>query len=328
MAWRYSIARKSVSADVRSLARLVRRPHRRLAVSRSLARRRPATPRPPDDAELSPLTRPRVVTVERGSDRRAADLTSARWPQRLQQIHTIAYLPLQHTHARAPAVHGDDEVKVAVGVGTTATRWRIGSGPWQRAVWRLGTLRGANRGNRRISPDRTPRGWRRWRLFLTVQQHADLLAQGAGGDCGDVVAADDRGSCQAVGAVDSHLGREPANGRGDRGDRHGRHMRAHEFARENEDRPRLVEPGDVDRPHQASSDGSLRACSARPASSGSWPVRARISASRAAIARRRSRLSARVTTAARLGSAPAPTSSSTNSTSSSERRTAICLLIP
>lgn len=85
-----------------------------------------------------PLTRPRVVTVERGSDRRAADLTSARWPQRLQQTHTIAYLPLQHTHARALAVHAGDEVKVAVSVGTTTTRWRIGGGPWQRAVWRGG----------------------------------------------------------------------------------------------------------------------------------------------------------------------------------------------
>lgn len=85
-----------------------------------------------------PLTRPRVVTVERGPDRRAADLTSARWPQRLQQTHSIAYLPLQHTHARALAVHAGDEVKVAVSVGTTATRWRIGSGSWQRAVWRGG----------------------------------------------------------------------------------------------------------------------------------------------------------------------------------------------
>lgn len=44
--------------------------------------------------------------------------------------------------------------------------------------------------------------------------------------------------------------------------------------------------------------------------------------------RRRSRSSARVTTAARLRSVPAWTTSSTKATNSSGRRTAICLLIP
>lgn len=66
-----------------------------------------------------------------------------------------------------------------------------------------------------------------------------------------------------------------------------------------------------------------RAQSANPARSGSGPLLARISTSRTAATRRRSRSSARTTTAARLRSTPDRTSSSTRSTTSSGRRTVI-----
>src|SRR5680860_169367 len=164
--------------------------------------------------------------------------------------------------------------------------------------------------------------------LLTVEQDADLLSHGSGGNGGDVVAADDRGLREAVRGIDAYLAGEPADGCGDRRHGHRPEMRLYELTGKDQHRPRLVELCDVDGAHQARSRGCPAAYSASPASSGSGPVRARIRASRSASARRRSRSSARVTTAARLRSVPVSTSSSTNSTRSSGSRTAICLLIP
>src|ERR1700752_3385221 len=72
-----------------------------MSVERSLASKRQRLDRLTTPELPPPPTRPRLFPVERGSDRRAADVTSAQWPERLQQTHTVAYLSLQHTHARA-----------------------------------------------------------------------------------------------------------------------------------------------------------------------------------------------------------------------------------
>jgi hypothetical protein len=164
--------------------------------------------------------------------------------------------------------------------------------------------------------------------LLVPEQRTNLLTQSLSRHSGHVVAAHNGWSVQTVRLIDRHLRRKASDRRRDRRHRNGCEMRAHELASQNQHRPGLVELRNVNRTHQASLEGKSRAYSARPASSSSGPVRARISASRAAIVRRRSRSSALVTTAARLCPAPETTASSTKATSSSDRRTAIWMLIP
>jgi hypothetical protein len=164
--------------------------------------------------------------------------------------------------------------------------------------------------------------------LLIVEEHADLIPQSLGWDRGDVVATNDRGRREPVRHIELHLSRKATNRRRNRRDGDGRQMWAHKLTSENQHRSSLVELRYVYRTHHASVEGTLAACCASPASSASGPVAARISASLSATARRRSRSSARVTTEARLRASPDATALSTNSTSSSGSRTAICLLIP
>src|ERR1019366_2453193 len=149
--------------------------------------------------------------------------------------------------------------------------------------------------------------------LLGVEEPADLLTDDGDRNGSDVIAGDHGAFLQAVGVVDWDLGGEPTDPCGDRSDRDRVQMRAHRLAGEDENRAGLVQSRPVDRSHQR----SIEPPATWPASASrsvSGPDSARIFASCAAVIRRRS--------------SPFCAIVSMKSTSSSESRTAICLLIP
>ena len=166
------------------------------------------------------------------------------------------------------------------------------------------------------------------RFFLIRQKEPDLAPQCGDRDRRDVVDADDAVLFESVAHADRNFGRQAPDGSCDRCDGNSGEVRPHEFPSQDQNRAGLVELGNVDRSQSISSSKvEARAASASKSSS-ALPSSARILASRAAISRRCSRWSALSTNDARLSLRLRSTSLSMNSTTSSGRRTAICLLTP
>jgi hypothetical protein len=168
---------------------------------------------------------------------------------------------------------------------------------------------------------------RRCQQFLLIwKKEPDLAPQCRNRDCHNVVDADDAILIKPVARADRNFGRQAANCSGDRCDGDSGQVRPHHLPSQDENRPRLVQLGDVNW-SQSISSPKVDTCAASASKSSPSVVRsARIFASRAAISRRRSRSSALSTNDARLSACRWSTSLSMKSTTSSGSRTAICLV--
>ena len=102
------------------------------------------------------------------------------------------------------------------------------------------------------------------RFLMMIEKSADLFAEGSGWDGGDVIAGNDAPVLEAVGRAERDFGRQTADGGCDRRDGHGVQVGAHQFARQLQDRARLVQPRPMDRSHSRSTGTSTRRAASGP----------------------------------------------------------------